>query len=315
MKNFKKVAIGGTFDLLHAGHKSLITKAFEVSDFVYIGLTTDKFNQKYGKITYQNQKLRINNLEKFLNQLGGLKKTKIIPLKDIYGIASTNPSIQAIVVTKETEKNAQLINLKRAENGLEKLEVILIPFKRDQNKQIISSSSIRLQTYKKMLSDMANHRLKEMIRRKFKKPFGKIVKIDSNIKLSANFITVGDIVTKKAIEVGVVPKLSIVDFKTHREQVFTSFAQLGLKSVADYKVVNKPGTISKSLVSKIERCLKDKGMKQVIFIKGEEDLAVVPLVLLSPLGTDILYGQPGRGAVLINVNQDTKNKLYKILRS
>jgi uncharacterized protein (UPF0218 family) len=34
----------------------------------------------------------------------------------------------------------------------------------------------------------------------------------------------------------------------------------------------------------------------VIFVDGEEDLAVIPLVIAAPDGAAILYGQPGKGS-------------------
>ena len=42
MRKFKKVAVGGTFDQLHKGHKNLIEKALELGDRLVLGLTTDK---------------------------------------------------------------------------------------------------------------------------------------------------------------------------------------------------------------------------------------------------------------------------------
>ncbi len=38
-----RVIIGGTFAYLHKGHEALITKAFELGDYVCIGLTTDGY--------------------------------------------------------------------------------------------------------------------------------------------------------------------------------------------------------------------------------------------------------------------------------
>ena len=46
---YKKVATGGTFDHIHAGHRRLLEKSFEVGEEVVIGLTSDEFVAKMGK--------------------------------------------------------------------------------------------------------------------------------------------------------------------------------------------------------------------------------------------------------------------------
>ena len=71
MKKFKKVAVGGTFDQLHRGHRALLGKAFEVGDKVVIGLTSDAFVAKMGKphktASYADRR---RELEAFLAKLG-----------------------------------------------------------------------------------------------------------------------------------------------------------------------------------------------------------------------------------------------------
>lgn len=52
----------------------------------------------------------------------------------------------------------------------------------------------------------------------------------------------------------------------------------------------------------------------VILVSGEEDLAVIPCILLSPLETLVLYGQPDKGMVEIEVTLEIKNSLCTLLK-
>ena len=49
MLKFSLIAMGGTFDIIHQGHITLLSTGFEISDKVIIGLTSDEFVQKKGK--------------------------------------------------------------------------------------------------------------------------------------------------------------------------------------------------------------------------------------------------------------------------
>ncbi len=43
---FKGVAVGGSFDPFHKGHRELLTKAFEIGEKVFIGVVSDKFSKR-----------------------------------------------------------------------------------------------------------------------------------------------------------------------------------------------------------------------------------------------------------------------------
>lgn len=121
-----KVCLGGTFDILHEGHKALIKRACETGKEVFIGLATDELAKKLGK-EVRKYREREKELKNFLKANGWDKKAKIVPLESIYGTA-TEEEFDAIVVSPETEKRAKEINEIRRKRGLKELKIIKIPF-------------------------------------------------------------------------------------------------------------------------------------------------------------------------------------------
>ncbi|MBS7616839.1 phosphopantetheine adenylyltransferase [Candidatus Bathyarchaeota archaeon] len=144
-KRFKSVAVGGTFDELHKGHKTLLLKAFEVGEQVLIGLCTDEFVAKMKKphmvASYEE---RLIELKCFLNKHGLLERAKIIPLNDAYGATLQKGCLEAIVVSKETEPTAKKINEERTKHGLEPLKVVTIEMVPSENHAPISTTRIRM---------------------------------------------------------------------------------------------------------------------------------------------------------------------------
>ena len=51
----------------------------------------------------------------------------------------------------------------------------------------------------------------------------------------------------------------------------------------------------------------------MIIVDGEEDLAVLPVVLLAPLDSLVFYGQRNQGLVLVKVTEEKKSEFVKIL--
>lgn len=144
MKQFRKVAVGGTFDELHRGHKALIIKAFEVGKKVVIGLTSDVFVSKMGKphktASYEERR---KELEAYLSKQGLDAKAEIIPLNDPYGLTLKCRGLEAIVVSEETAKTAQVINQKRLEAGLKPLQIVTVNMVPAENCIPISTTRIR----------------------------------------------------------------------------------------------------------------------------------------------------------------------------
>ena len=143
-KRFKTVAVGGTFDEFHKGHRILLKTAFKVGKRVIIGLVTDDFAQKMKKPhEIAPFAVRLEELKAFLRRHDWLDQVEIVPLYDLYGPASNSTSIEAIIVSQETLPGAHRINKKRKINGLSALEVITINMVLAENRNPISTTGIR----------------------------------------------------------------------------------------------------------------------------------------------------------------------------
>jgi len=144
MKKFRKVAVGGTFDELHKGHKVLLMKAFEIGERVLIGLCTDEFARKLGKphLTAPYAE-RLNELKAFLSGLGLMENAEIIPLNDPFGPTLAQSCIEALAVSKETKATAVKINENRKKAGLPPLRIVTINMVPAENCTPISTTRIR----------------------------------------------------------------------------------------------------------------------------------------------------------------------------
>ena len=142
--HFHRVAVGGTFDSLHRGHRHLLEKAFEVGATVIIGLTTDEFSKKYPKehpiasYVYRKRQLR-----RLLNALGVLSRTMIVPLNDAFGPAATDGGIEALIVSRETEPTGREINEQRAARGMKPLTILVIDMILADDRLPINTTRIR----------------------------------------------------------------------------------------------------------------------------------------------------------------------------
>lgn len=144
MKKFKMVAVGGTFDELHMGHKSLLSKAFEIGEKVMIGLSSDEFVSKMGKphITAPYAE-RERELRSFLAKSGWADRAEIVPLRDPYGLTVSGKGLEALVVSKETESTAEKINEIRAKAALPRLKIFAVSMVPADNCVPISTTRIR----------------------------------------------------------------------------------------------------------------------------------------------------------------------------
>ena len=138
-----RVCIGGTFDILHEGHKRLLHTAFKTAGeggFVFIGITSGFLAKK--RLIVAPFAQRKKALEAYLSQQKIAKQYIIKSISDKYGPA-IEEDFDAIVVSPETQPVAEEINQLRTQKGKKSLRIILVPFVLAQDNQPISSSRIR----------------------------------------------------------------------------------------------------------------------------------------------------------------------------
>jgi len=138
-KRYQQVALGGTFDKFHEGHRELIKKAFEIGQEVLIGVTSDEFAGS--KCNIEPCKVRMSKLKSLLNKCNG--KYIISRLEDPYGPTLYADDIEAIIVSEETKPTAVQINKERNKKGLKPLDIITIRMVLSEDGKPISSTRIR----------------------------------------------------------------------------------------------------------------------------------------------------------------------------
>jgi len=154
-------------------------------------------------------------------------------------------------------------------------------------------------------------RLPDEFRDLFKRPFGILFKtIDEVIPhLSGRTVyTVGDVVTDTLLSRGIYPDIAIIDGYTMRSPFLKTPLYAGARTI---KVANPAGMITNELILGLDDAVSDT--PALVFVEGEEDLAVIPLVLAAEDGAVILYGQPNEGVVLRLVDDEARMEARKLL--
>lgn len=127
-------------------------------------------------------------------------------------------------------------------------------------------------------------------------------RLENPIKL----ISVGDVTTFHLLEAGFVPDLCIVDDRTKRQPVSDDVSFRTKDRVYREVLVDNPaGLITDDLIRSIAEAVRSKTPVR-IFVRGEEDLATLPVIAMAPLGTVVLYGQPDEGVVFVEVTEEKK---------
>lgn len=332
------IILGGTFDRFHAGHELFIQTALERGERITVGITTSPLYQhKPLSQIIERYKVREANVDDYISKnRSHFQKVTIIPITDVYGSSLIDLSIDAICVTLATKKTAFLINERRKQTGMKPLKIITVPWVRGPDGQVISSERIRYgeidrkgKKYYKALIDRECCILPTSLLPMLRKPLGEVFSgkpgeekyvakrvIDTIQRFHPPMVfAIGDIIAESLREAGFTPSVTVIDHRSRREALpEVQSTKFKVKSYMRYS--NGAGTIEASAVRRLRSLCSSylkSGIPQSLVIDGEEDLMVLPAVLMAPLGSFVLYGQQGLGVVAVKVTEIKKDEVLRLV--
>ena len=159
-------------------------------------------------------------------------------------------------------------------------------------------------------------KLPDSLRDQLKIPLGILLPIGQDNKeniqkyLSDNsyIITVGDRTTEKMIEFDLIPSLQIIDGLEKREK--RNFPKLG--NAFELTIDNPAAEITLQSIEIIKKAFSLNPPIRLT-VNGEEDLLVLPACIHAPENSVVLYGQPNKGLVFVQITTEIRNKAQTLL--
>ncbi len=136
-----KVALGGTFEPLHEGHKKLIDVAIRLGGRdITIGITSDRMARARIRSVLPFS-IRAENVRQYIMRKYGFEP-EIVKITDPYG-KTLEVDFDYLVVSPETYEMALRINEKRLELGKRKIKIVKVDWVLAEDGKPISSTRIK----------------------------------------------------------------------------------------------------------------------------------------------------------------------------
>ena len=161
--------------------------------------------------------------------------------------------------------------------------------------------------------------LPDDLRDQLKNPLGNLISdndpnkenIIKKISAESVLITVGDRTTENMLQLGLKPQIQIIDGLEKRNQrIVPTDDTINTK----LSCRNPPGEITEESMQIIKKAFSSEPPVRII-VDGEEDLLVIPVCILAPENSVVMYGQPNEGLVIIQITPEIRAKVQKILNA
>jgi GTP-dependent dephospho-CoA kinase len=149
-----------------------------------------------------------------------------------------------------------------------------------------------------------------------KQPFGVLIpdkelsreKVGSILEGAKQIMTVGDATTDRLVSFGITPDLAVIDGKERRSTRNTLLNY----SAKELRCRNPAGAISEDAIAVLRDAIKARPPARV-FVDGEEDLLALPLFVMAPEGSAVLYGQPLEGMVVVKITRAKQKQAQDLM--
>lgn len=140
------VAVGGTFDRLHQGHKVLLSCAAAIATKgLVVGISGEPLLREKAAATYlQSWGERARAVAAFLALQRPDLTLRLEELQDAFG-PSLWPQLGALVVSAETEAGGHAVNEKRRALQRRPVQLLVVPLVQSNQGEKLSSSALRLE--------------------------------------------------------------------------------------------------------------------------------------------------------------------------
>ena len=110
------------------------------------------------------------------------------------------------------------------------------------------------------------------------------------------------------IEYEIIPSLQIIDgFEKRQKREFPKHG-----NECELKIDNPAAEITLESIEIIKKAFEMTSPVRLI-VNGEEDLLVLPVCIHAPENSVVLYGQPNKGLVLVQITTEIRNKAQTLL--
>lgn len=331
--SFSSAVVGGVFDHLHLGHKSLIQTAFQFANKVHLTIMGDQWIKEREKEYFNDIESfteRLKSLKEFLDEFDLSQRSKLKEISDPFNYALQGRSarkLDVLVVSKEKgpKKRAQHLNKLRGEKNLPPLTLLKIPLLRSSSGDVFSSTEIRREKTNQFNKEIKfkGGTLTERVKPKLRKTKGKVATSITDLPPPTKYIiSIGDQVTRSLIKEGYPISIGVIDGKVRRKRI--NSLRIILRKKDDQLEVppylpcrNPPGNVTKNAWIALKVALLQE-TPTIVNVHGEEDLMGLLATVLAPKRSLILYGQPPsigeEGIVHFRVTQDRRNEAISLLK-